>query len=1087
VVAVRIVDNSGMINTSVATAFEPADPANPALLATRTEGITPADIALVGQLLPYPALSPLPGPEDHWNVGFYDNPHHWYDLTDGLLPNEDRVRYDDDLVGGVDPVNLWIRHLQEVGLYDFVLSQNAADPDYLKIPQESRLDYWRLAGLSPVLPDPGAPFTPYGLPEEIELRMFHGNNYPWIYSRLEYTTQASANANFGFLRGSPGRAESTEYRLQLRNRDLLRDSRHRMTVYSGARNDLMPPWLWPNPLLPDNPNINNNAQPIDPDDMRQIVALNLKCDLRRPEDDTDVDGDGIAGEYPAALQPSPYDDDINNDRDTAGGGIDERDHHALIRSHLEMALIDYDADPDGVSYFGTNQDDVKKAQRMAASMAANIVAYRDSDNEPLTLDRAIKWQDPDNPAVNFRYVGLEAQPFLVEAFVAHVYESGEQAVRMHFGVGDAELINPNDHILCLTSPQSTIVAVQIANPFDGPLSLEGFVLDVFGQSLDFELHGLTQPLASGQARIFYSMEDALSEPVDFDKWKALLRIIDGPDVVNVTSLGIWGNSRTDYAGGDPDHGVELHRKIDDGFGTLVPVLVDRVDIKPGQPDEPAGINKFGESFLGMPQYNGTCVEPPLNEPWFDVKNLRGDTHFVQMVRASRAWEVDFTTSPGIQADERNPRYVFASRVVDPSARQFTSADPEGSWFSDPDLYPTFDSRDNDVPSVSNKLHFAMQMLQKDADFQQVGELLNVWVFGHELDFATGGYAGTLSTFSEFMWDEIENLDISSGDRPGVNRLRLKPIDTAGGKTISHIIGAAETAPTDPLYLLDPMHRVPGLPAGARVLDAFVCDRGGVNPVTFDDEFVARLGLANGFSGKMTPGRININTAPPEVMRALPHWARAVHETGMDDTGVTPLATPTPRVRLAEATVRYRERFGTAAIASPEPDYRARLDGLHPERGYASAAELMLLNKPATSGSAQYRKSWQIDVAGEDPFEFGLSGVPPLESTRISTDVVGGHDFDPITPSFGPDKVAKDVEEDNLLYMGVSNLVTTRSDVFTVYFKVRSFHQNPTTGAWDATDPEMIVDESRYVMLVDRSEVDHPSDKPRILYLEKLPK
>jgi hypothetical protein len=59
-----------------------------------------------------------------------------------------------------------------------------------------------------------------------------------------------------------------------------------MTVYSGARNDLMPPWLWPNPLLPDNPNINNNAQPIDPDDMRQIVALNLKCDLRRPETPT---------------------------------------------------------------------------------------------------------------------------------------------------------------------------------------------------------------------------------------------------------------------------------------------------------------------------------------------------------------------------------------------------------------------------------------------------------------------------------------------------------------------------------------------------------------------------------------------------------------------------------------------------------------------------------------------------------------------------------------------------------------------------------------------------------------------------------
>ena len=139
------------------------------------------------------------------------------------------------------------------------------------------------------------------------------------------------------------------------------------------------------------------------------------------------------------------------------------------------------------------------------------------------------------------------------------------------------------------------------------------------------------------------------------------------------------------------------------------------------------------------------------------------------------------------------------------------------------------------------------------------------------------------------------------------------------------------------------------------------------------------------------------------------------------------------------------------------------------------------------GTAQYKQSWRIDQAGDNPFEFSANSLTAMESTRISTDVVGGQDFDPITPSFGPDKVAMDVEEDNLLYMGVSNLVTTRSDVFTVYFKVRSFRQNPTTGAWDATDPEMIVDESRYVMLVDRSEVDHPSDKPRILYLEKLPK
>ncbi len=53
--------------------------------------------------------------------------------------------------------------------------------------------------------------------------------------------------------------------------------------------------------------------------------------------------------------------------------------------------------------------------------------------------------------------------------------------------------------------------------------------------------------------------------------------------------------------------------------------------------------------------------------------------------------------------------------------------------------------------------------------------------------------------------------------------------------------------------------------------------------------------------------------------------------------------------------------------------------------------------------------------------------------------------------------------------------------------MRSFRQNPVSGIWDATNPEYIVDETRYVMLVDRSRVNTPADAPRIVYLEKLPK
>ncbi len=62
----------------------------------------------------------------------------------------------------------------------------------------------------------------------------------------------------------------------------------------------------------------------------------------------------------------------------------------------------------------------------------------------------------------------------------------------------------------------------------------------------------------------------------------------------------------------------------------------------------------------------------------------------------------------------------------------------------------------------------------------------------------------------------------------------------------------------------------------------------------------------------------------------------------------------------------------------------------------------------------------------------------------------------------------------------------RRAAFTVYCRIRSFRQHPVSGRWDATNKENIIEDSRYVMLVDRSEVNRPGDKPRIIYLEKVP-
>ncbi|NQY92414.1 MAG: hypothetical protein HRT46_12280 [Deltaproteobacteria bacterium] len=232
------------------------------------------------------------------------------------------------------------------------------------------------------------------------------------------------------------------------------------------------------------------------------------------------------------------------------------------------------------------------------------------------------------------------------------------------------------------------------------------------------------------------------------------------------------------------------------------------------------------------------------------------------------------------------------------------------------------------------------------------------------------------------------------------------------------------------------------------------------------------------------------------------------------------ATPTyPRVAVAEAIRQYRERLpslehvmssGISDIVlqsdpsssfpgAPDfPNYSDRSG--RGDRGFASIGELLLLTQPEfdIANEVEYQdqytqeelaeRRWRIDHGALE----GAWGFGPIDdelgamSMRISTDM--NHLPDSVNDADNlpePDDVAADAEEANLLFGGISNLVTTRSDVFTVYFKIRSFRQN-SVGIWDATDREYIVDESRYVMLVDRSEVNTPLDRPKILYLEKLP-
>jgi hypothetical protein len=278
--------------------------------------------------------------------------------------------------------------------------------------------------------------------------------------------------------------------------------------------------------------------------------------------------------------------------------------------------------------------------------------------------------------------------------------------------------------------------------------------------------------------------------------------------------------------------------------------------------------------------------------------------------------------------------------------------------------------------------------------------------------------------------------------------------------------------------------------------------------------------------------ININTATVEAIRALPHMNKVVHATQQSDSGNTVVGDVNPRSLIPESILQWRENgngfadqiTGTGIVGAPDYSDRTWRLGLNDAsmleetRGFASPSQIgMLSASPFDTMETEYKpefvvepwsssnhqairgpEAWRIDYAGLDPFsEFGTSNsnwIADGVGAPISTDVNSRNVVDdkgaPVDiyeeDSLIGDRVSGDSEELNMLQAGISNLITTTSDVFTVHMRIRTFRKNSITNVWDATDLDYIIDDSRYVMLVDRSEVNSPQDKPKILYFEKLP-
>lgn len=1164
VVAVRIVDNCGKFPANAALRFCRNDgDFNQAIAhgatwpGRETRGILPTDLGLTGQNDDLaPGGAPMGGlGANSFNVGFFDNPWHWVMGSGGLNTAYNFAAWED--------------HLREIG---FVLNGTGGlyeAPDTLQ-----RAQYWRQAASAPLSTDVGSPFTPFGLSDEIELRMYAGQNYSWDLTRFENSSK-SPNTS-GILHSAIGRDESNEFQRQLLNYELVRDLRDKTTLYSAARNDLMPPWLWKT--------LNTPERKLD------LRLLNLGNTL-----------------------------DVNND-----GTVDLIDARLRLRNVIEQCLIEPEGNPlipNPNSYYGFSGLD--KTRELAAAMAANIWQWRDRnltaaagepfppEVSPLTESIPVQPATGGGPTTD-RFIGMEPQPFLVEAFIGHDYKAYDIPATDFIGVpytdaGNHVILNAPDH-------RTTIVAVQIANPFNRPINLADFRLSVFGKDYDIPATPTPPILPPGTddkpaTAIIYAIDGAFDTQFA-EKWQQFFDIDTG-DLPNTSIIlnatAALDTDRTIYDDNGTASAIEIARR---DLSQTAPtyVVLDRIDAPTDR--------KFGDAVndmknsrpqdtpaAGIGQGPDDEVGVPAGGPYpIGVKIGQNYTHWVQWRRVTRAWGADLDGNGTYDPNEKNPRYVFGDRAISkPFGPAVTDPNTDGPTFiSDGDRYK-FDQVDPDTPvwftrqyfnpagvliathkptffdmnraadpaapnrsfpdkgwySQTNasgsgvdvtpvnamRLKFAMQMLQKDGDFEQAGELYNVWMYGHKVDATDLGagqfnYTGTKTTFSEYLAND--NDAITGGPSYRINRLYqlTKPDLDVVLPDQANLNG-----------LGDPRQSWPPLPAGLRLFDAFVCD--GPGAIDYDQatlldpshpllrDRLGSFGLAMGFAGRGTPGLINIVDAPIEVMQALPHWYRLVHETGKDlnnnplyngagqplvIAGNDPNAL-LPRSLVAEALWQYREKLN--GLVNPlAPNIRTGISGgpnyenRTGPRGMSSPAEIMLLDRPGNAipggmidvppvppqyaasavNDKFYDESWLLGAGVTDPaagakkpFWDGPGNGAHQVSLRLSTDREDEYDpvastVNPLVTKFRPDDTAGDAEEANMLFAGASNMVTTRSDTFTVYFRVRSFRQNTSVypPVWDATNPDYIVDDSRYVMLVDRSNVNRPGDKPKILYMEKLP-
>lgn len=237
--------------------------------------------------------------------------------------------------------------------------------------------------------------------------------------------------------------------------------------------------------------------------------------------------------------------------------------------------------------------------------------------------------------------------------------------------------------------------------------------------------------------------------------------------------------------------------------------------------------------------------------------------------------------------------------------------------------------------------------------------------------------------------------------------------------------------------------------------------------------------------ELVQGRININTAPERVLQMLPYV--------YTDPNEQPFGLASLRDR-STLMLRYRDRFNpeTGQVTAETPLQITNMDFLR------QGANTSLYDSARPLGFASIGELAILHPGWDDSTGLPAAGSPGFLSVALDPAIQNDNEILAPWGSRTASNPTNDAEKRLALFRAVSNLVSTRSDVFIATFVIRGYDPDiiesievSGTSEADVRDAMNSDDfrptyESRWIVVYDRSNVRSPIDRPRILLKAQLP-